>query len=67
VEFNSPCVESILVEHIVAIGLRVLSGGRTKEQCHITGMHLDAAYKAAGDFFDAVNAAQRLISTCPNR
>jgi len=34
-EFTSRCSEPILVEHIVAVGLRVLSGGRTKDQCHI--------------------------------
>ena len=56
-EFNSRCSEPILVEHIVAVGLRVLSGGRTKDQRHITGMSLDAAYKAADDYIDAVNAA----------
>ncbi|KAL7488001.1 hypothetical protein ACHAW6_013595 [Cyclotella cf. meneghiniana] len=56
-ELNSRCSEPILVEHIVAFGLRDLSGGRTKDQCHITGMSLDAAYKAADDFIDPVNAA----------
>ena len=56
-EFNSRCSEPILVEHIKAVGLRVLSGGRTKDQRHITGMSLDAAYKAVDAFIDAVNAA----------
>jgi hypothetical protein len=56
-QYNSRCSEPILVEHIVAVGIRVLSGGRTKDQRHITGMSLDAAYKAADDFIDAVNAA----------
>jgi hypothetical protein len=48
-QYNSRCSEPILVEHIVAVGIRVLSGGRTKDQRHITGMSLDAAYKAADD------------------
>ena len=39
-------MERMFVEHILVIGLRVLSGGRTgitKDQCHITD-------KAADDF-----------------
>ena len=36
-DYNSHCNEPILVEHIVAVGLRVMSGGRPKDQCHIIG------------------------------
>ena len=62
-EYNSQCSEPKLVDHIVAVGIRVLSRGRTKDQCHITGMSLDAAYKAADVFIDAVNAAPE-FDTC---
>lgn len=62
VEYNCHSSGPILVEHIVAVGLRVLSGGKTKDQCHITEMCLDAAYKAQScrHFFDPVNAAPEL-------
>ena len=66
VEFNSCCSKPILVEYIVSVGLRVLSGGRTKDQCHIAGTSLDAAYKAADDFIDAVNAAADFDIKMPN-
>jgi len=64
-EWNSSCLEHILIEHIVTIGLRVLSDGRTKDQCHIAGTSLDAMYKAADDFIDAVNAAPELDTKMP--
>ena len=31
-EYNSRCEEPLLVERIMAVGLRVLSGGHTKDQ-----------------------------------
>ena len=57
VEHNNCCSEPILVEHIVAVEVHVLSGGRTKDQHHIIGSSLDATYKTVNDFIDAVNAA----------
>ena len=59
-EYNSRCSEPISVKHITAIGLRVLSGGRTKDQRHIMGTSLTAAYNAVDDFIDAVNSAPEL-------
>lgn len=59
-EYNSRCSEPISVEHITAIGLRVLAGGRTKDQRHIIGTSLTAAYDAVDDFIDAVNCAPEL-------
>ena len=58
--------EPILVEHIIAVGLRVLSGGRTKDQRHIIGSSLSAAYVASDDFIDAVNAAPELDIKMPH-
>ena len=45
----------ILVEHIIAIGLRILQGGRPKDMRHIFGTSRSAAYAALDDFIDAVN------------
>jgi hypothetical protein len=53
-KYNSHANEPISVEHIVAVGLRVLSGGRVKDQHHIVGSSLDAAYKAFDNFVDAI-------------
>ena len=38
--------ELITVEHVVANGLRILGGGRPKDQRHIVGMSRDASYKS---------------------
>jgi len=59
-EYNSRCSEPISVEHIAAIGLRVLSGGRPKDQRLIYGTSTSAAYDAVDDFIDAVNCAPEL-------
>lgn len=59
-EYNSRGSDPILVEHIIATGLRVLAGGRTKDQRHIIGTSLSAAYDAVDDFIDAVNSAPEL-------
>ena len=40
--------------------MRVLAGGRTKDQRHIIGTSLSAAYDAVDDFIDAVNSAPEL-------
>jgi hypothetical protein len=60
VEYNSRCSEPILVEHIMAVGLRVLGGGTVKDQRHIIHSCCSAAYDAFDDFIDAVNAAPEL-------
>ena len=44
-KYNSCTKEPTSLEHIGAIGLQVLSGGRVKDQCPIAGTSLDAAYK----------------------
>jgi hypothetical protein len=64
-KYNSRAEEPILVEHIVAVGLRVLSGGRVKDQRHIVGTSLDATYKAFDDFVDAVNSCLELDIKMP--
>ena len=57
--------EPILVEHIVGVGLRVLSGGRTIDQRHIIGSCLHTAYVDSNAFIDAVNAAPELDIQMP--
>jgi len=64
-ENKSRCSEPIRVEHIVAAGLRVLSGGRTKDQRHIIGSSRTAAYDAVDDFINAVNSAPELDIKLP--
>ena len=54
-----------MVEHIIAVGLRVLSGGRPKDQRHIIGSSRAAAYLAVDDFVDAVNLAPELNIDLP--
>jgi hypothetical protein len=54
------------VEHIVASGLRILSGGRPKDQRFIFGSCKDAAYKAFIDFINAVNMATELSFDMPS-
>jgi hypothetical protein len=65
VEYNSRSSQPILVEHIVATGLRVLAGGRVKDQRHIIGSCLTAGYVATDDFIDAVNSAPELDIRLP--
>ena len=65
-EYNSRCSEPIRVEHIVAAGLRVLSGGRVKDQRHIVGTSRTAAYDAVDDFIDAVNGCDSLAINFPS-
>jgi len=49
----------------MAVGLRVLSGGRTKDQRHIIGSSRSAAYKAVDDFVEAVNLSPELAIAMP--
>jgi hypothetical protein len=64
-KYNSRAKEPISVEHIVAVGLRVLSGGRVKDQRHNVGTSLDATYKAFDDFVDAINSCLELDIKMP--
>lgn len=59
VQFNSRAKAPIDVEHIVALGLRALGGGRLLDLRHIIGASLSASYKAFDNFVDAIN-------TCPD-
>jgi len=54
--------EPISVEHMVVVanGLRILGGGRPKDQRHIMGMSRDASYKSFCSFLNAVNLAPEL-------
>ena len=57
VEYNSRSSSGpILVEHIVAFGIRALAGARLVNLHHIFGTSLPVAYKAFDDFVNAVNA-----------
>jgi hypothetical protein len=58
--------ELITVELVVANGLRILGGGRPKDQRHIIGMSRDASYKSFCSFLDAVNSAQELDIKMPS-
>jgi hypothetical protein len=49
-----------IVEHIVATGLRALSGGRPKDLRHIIGCSPRTVYLAVNIFIDAVNSASEL-------
>jgi len=64
-EYNSRCHEPILVEHIIAIGLRGLQGGRPKDLRHVVRTCRTAAYDALNDFIDAVNMAPELAINMP--
>jgi len=65
VEWNSRGSEPILVEHIIALGLRVLAGGRVADIRHIIGASRAAAYQAFDDFVDAVNSHPELDINFP--
>jgi hypothetical protein len=58
--YDSRCSNPISVEHIVAAGMRYLSGGRPKDICHIIGCSPRAAYHLVDDFIDAVNTSPEL-------
>jgi len=64
-KYNSHANEPISGEHIVAVGLRVLSGGRVKDQRDIVETSLDATYKAFDDFVDALNSCLELDIKMP--
>jgi hypothetical protein len=64
-EYNSRGSEPILVEHITAVGLRVLSGGRPKDQKWIIGSSRAAAYDAFDTFVEAVNLSPELAINMP--
>jgi len=55
-----------LVEHIIVVGILVLSGGRPKDQRHIIGSSRAAAYLVVDDCVDAVNLAPKLDIDLPN-
>ena len=65
-EYNSHGLEPILVEHIVASGLHILSGGRPKDQHFIFGSCRDAVYKSFIDFVNAVNMAPEQSINMPS-
>ena len=54
------------MEHIVACGLHILSGGRPKDQRFIFGSCRDAVYKSFIDFVNAVNMAPELSINMPS-
>ena len=58
--------EPILTEHIMAMGLRYLSGGRILDNRRYIGMNRTAGYKAVDDFINAVNTAQQLDIKLPS-
>jgi hypothetical protein len=55
-----------LFEHVVANGLRILGGGRPKDQRHIMGISQDASCKSFSSFLDTVNSAPRLDIRMPS-
>jgi hypothetical protein len=54
-----------LLEHIIAVGIRVLQGAIQKDQSHIIGSSRAAACLAVDDFVDAVNLAPELDIDLP--
>ncbi len=56
----------IMVEHIIALGLRSLSGGRLLDVRHVIGASLSASYRALDDFINAVNSTPELDINFPN-
>ena len=62
---NCHCDEPILPEHIFAYGLRILGGGRPKDQCHIIGTSPDATYKAFNFFLNSVSSLPDLEIKMP--
>ena len=59
-EHRSRSAEVIRTEHIIALGLRALGGGRLSDIRHIIGCSRAAAYAAFDDFVDAVNSCPEL-------
>ena len=55
-EHRSRSAQAIQPEHIAALGLRALGGGRLSDIRHIIGCSRAAAYVAFDDFVNAVNA-----------
>jgi hypothetical protein len=66
VEWNSRGREPIRVEHIVALGLRALGGGRLQDLRHVIGSSLSAAYQAFDDFVNAINTSPDFDINSPN-
>lgn len=64
-EYNSHGHQPIMVEHIIAMGLCILSGCCPKDQRHIITICPDAAYKDFNVFLDAVNQAPKLAIETP--
>lgn len=50
----------ILVEHVIALGLRTLGGGRIKDLRHIIGTSRPAAYAALDDFRNLTLSFQKV-------
>lgn len=59
-EHRSRSAQAIQPEHIVALGLRALGGGRLSDIRHIVGCSRSAAYAALDDFVNAVNSCPEL-------
>lgn len=67
VEYNSRgSTGPILVDHITALGLRALAGGRIQDLRHIIGASVSASYNALVDFVNAVNTTPELDINFPN-
>lgn len=62
-EYNNCSSESILVEHIVSVGLRGLRGRHINDQRYIIVSSKLAAYNAFDDFVDAMNMLSKLDVT----
>ena len=59
-EHRSRSAQAIQPEHIAALGIRALGGGRLCDIRHIIGCSRAAAYVAFDDFVNAVNACPEL-------
>ena len=65
VEWNSGGKDPIRPEHIVAVGLHALGGGRMLDIHHIIKSSLSATYQAFDNFVNAVNSAPELDINFP--
>lgn len=59
-EFNSCCSEPILIEHIVAAEINILTGGTSKDNRRIIRSSMTAVYAIFDNLLDAVNSAPQL-------
>ncbi|KAL7456503.1 hypothetical protein ACHAWC_008001 [Mediolabrus comicus] len=58
--------EPIMTEHIMAMGLRYLAGGRVLDNRRYIGMNKSSAYSAVDDFINAVNTCPELDIKFPS-